>query len=257
MRVFLGLTALPILFCMGVFPAHADFMNLTSLTNGPAGSFTGTLNGVSVSGSITSSVNNTFRFNAATDPTNSYEVSHIDGTSPQFRYTNIYEFNSPLADTVGYTKFQDTSSSAQIVINFGAAFTNLVLDFANDDGSVWDFSPTSGLTGLAILSGNGGADGDGLGVSGKTMFDLNPTTGVGEDPNTAPLTSGARSAYGSVELEGTYTSLTIDITTARVGGGDGGNFTLVATPEPGSMVLLATVAACLAAAVRSRAKRSV
>ena len=245
------------LLSLGIPAAYADFFQLTSLTNGPAGTFAGTLNGVSVAGSVTRSDNSTLILNSPTDPTNAWELSVINGTSPQFSYNSIDAYSTGTADTVGYTKFQSVSSNGQIKIVFGQAFTNLVFLIANLDGSVWDFSATSGLTGVSLLSGNGGADGDGLGVSGKALVDLDPSTGVGQSQNVMPLTSGARSGYGAVELMGTYSSLTIDITTAANGGGDGGNFTLVdPVPEPASIALFGAVLVCLAGGKRVRSKLS-
>jgi hypothetical protein len=257
MRGYCKITGLAILLGLGVSAAHADFFQINTLTNGPTGTFTGTLSGVSVTGSVSKSDNSTLRLNAPTDPTNSWELSVINGTSPQFSYNSVYAYTTPLTDTVGYTKFQSTVNKGQITISFGHAFTNLVFEIANLDGSVWDFSNTSGLSGLNLLSGNGGADGDGLGVSGMTMLDLNPSTAIGQGQSTTPLTSGPRSAYGSVELLGTYSSLTIDISTAATGGGDGGNFTLVdPVPEPASIALLGDVLVCLAGSKRLLTKLS-
>ncbi len=105
------------------------------------------------------------------------------------------------------------------------------------DGTQYDFSPMAGLGGLVLLSGNGGG-GDGLQVVGDVISDANPYTEVGQDPSQHPLTSGPRSAYGSVELVGSFRSLTIDVTSpTKVG--DGGSPELSTVPEPGTVMLSA------------------
>ena len=89
-------------------------------------------------------------------------------------------------------------------------------------------------------------------------MDLNPNTLVGQDPATPPLTSGPRSAYGSVELLGTISTLTFNVSSVTANG-DGGSFTLSTSevPEPSSLVLALTATACLAAfAGRQLRKRS-
>jgi hypothetical protein len=217
-----GLTAL---MGLGIPAAYADFFQLNSLTNGSAGTFSGTLTGVSVTGSVSRSDNSTLILNSPTDPTNAWELSVLNGTSPQFSYNSIDAHTTGMTDTVGYTKFQSVADKGQIKIVFGHAFTNLVFLIANLDGSIWDFLARAVLP-ASLLGGNGGADGDGLALAGMAVVDLDPTTGVGQSQNVTPLL-GARSGYGAVELLGTYSSLTIDITTSATGGGDGGNFTLV------------------------------
>jgi len=93
-------------------------------------------------------------------------------------------------------------------------------------------------------------------------LDLNPATGVGQDPTYPPLTSGPRSAYGSVELLGTISTLTFNVNNGPiVPNGDGGSFTLstssAVVPEPSSLVIALTATACLATfAGRRLRKRS-
>lgn len=96
---------------------------------------------------------------------------------------------------------------------------------------------------LTLLNGNGGG-GDGfdpLGLTspGKFIQDAAPGTSDATFPSVTPRLLGDRSAYGSVQLNGTFSSLTF-----RVGvngpGVDvgGGSFTISAVPEPSSMLLV-------------------
>ena len=106
----------------------------------------------------------------------------------------------------------------------------------------YDFAPTAGLGGLVLLSGNNGTDGDGILVAGTVISD-GVNGGIGQTPGSAPLTSGARSAYGSVEIMGIFSTLTINVSEPNLGG-DGGFFTISTltpsnVPEPGSIALLA------------------
>lgn len=232
--------------------AFADLLDLTSVTAGAAGSFTGTLNGVAVNGAITTTTPN-FHFSPAVSAGANYPDSVVNGTSPQYSYTDIYSDTAPLADQVGYVTVSGTSNLATITITFGSAIENPIFQVANLDGMQYDFSNTAGLGGLTLLSGNGGADGDGILVTGDVIADANLKTIVGQAPGDQPFVSGARSAYGSVELLGDFTTLTIDV--SNPGNlGDGGSFTLAATPvpEPGSVILLATFCAGLAIRLRRR-----
>ncbi len=215
--------------------AHAGFLDLTSLTPGSSGSFTGTLDGITVTGSITTpDPNNNYVFNGVNGPS-SWESSTLNNSSPQFSYNNIYTPSTPLADRIGYTSYSGGDTNATITITFSAPVTGLVFDVANVDGSQYNFTPTAGLGGLLLLSGNGGG-GDGLHVVGNVVSDANPYTEVGQDPSQQPLTSGGRSAYGSVELLGTFRSLTIDVSSpTKVG--DGGSFIFAAAPEPATLAL--------------------
>lgn len=232
--------------------AHADYFQLTSLTPGTSGSFQGTLSGVMVQGSITSSPGGIFQING-TSGTNAWEVSNTTNTSPQYSYSDLYFDPTPHTYEIGVTKFQGTHTST-MKISFASPMTDVVLQLANMDNSQWSLSHTAGLTGLTILKGNGGG-GDGLGISGDTIIDLNPSTAVGLSQATDPPTSGGRSAYGSVLLDGTYSDIIIDVQNAPGAGvGDGLNFTLVSTPEPTSIALLVLIAGWFANTLRSRRK---
>jgi MYXO-CTERM domain-containing protein len=214
--------------------ASAGFLDLTSVTAGASGSFAGTLNGVTVNGSIsTPDPGGRFVLDGTAFITG-WQESVINNTSPQFRYSNIYTPSTPLTDDVGYTSFAGTVNPATITLTFSAPQTNLVFDVANLDAMQYVFSLTGGLSSLALLSGNGGG-GDGLQVVGNVISDATGT-GVGQQMSDAPFTSGARSAYGSVELVGTYSSLTIAVNNPA-GVGDGGTFTLNTVPEPTTLGL--------------------
>jgi hypothetical protein len=235
----------------GATPAFADLLNLTSVTPGSSGSFTGTLDGVTVNGSISATTPN-FVFNPSALTPN-FNGSSVDATSPQYSYSSVYAVTAPLADQVGYTTLVGTANPATITINFGSAIVNPIFQVANLDGMRYDFSPTAPL-GLVLLSGNGGADGDGILVTGDVISDANTNTIVGVDPGTTPPLTGARSAYGSVELMGSFTTLTIDV--SNPGDlGDGGSFTLAASPvpEPWSVTLFGTLCAFFLFHLRRRA----
>lgn len=228
---------------LGRGEARASFLDIDSLVGGTAGSFSGTLNGVSVRGLLEVTTDSGgfpyYEWNAPGAPRNDYEVSVIDGTSPQYSYGGIYTPSGSRVDQVGYTQAGGSTGTARVTITFASAVSNLVFHVANLDASRYDFSLTGGLTGLALLSGNAGdgTDGtDGIGVSGGSIFDLDPSTIIPQSINELPATAGPRSAYGSVLLEGTYTTLVFDVTLSS-GGGDGGNFTLSVVPEPSSLAL--------------------
>jgi hypothetical protein len=247
----IGITLL--LLGAGAAPALADLMNLTSVTPGASGGFTGTLNGIAITGAITSSAPN-FTFSPAVLANPNFEDSVIDGNSSQYSYSNIYTVASPQADQVGYVTKSQSFNPATITVTFGSPIVNPIFQVANLDGMRYDFSPTAGLGGLVLLSGNGG-NGDGLQVSGDVISDANTNTIIGELPSEAPLTTGARSAYGSIELLGIFDTLTIDV--SNPGNlGDGGSFTFAAAPvpEPWSWTLLTTMCGILMFRMHRRSK---
>jgi hypothetical protein len=254
---FVGVLLL-LVMSIGAPAARSDttFLDLTAVTSGTSGTFTGTLNGVAVTGAITSN-DGSYMFNPTGPSTGpgAYSNSVTNNTSPQYSYSNIYTPSIPLTDQVGYVVFP-FSGNATVTITFGSAVTDPVFQVANLDTSQDTFSLSGGLTGLLLLSGNGGG-GDGLGVSGNTVMDLNPSTLVGQDPATPPLTSGPRSAYGSVELLGTISTLTFVVSVIPNGDGDGGAFTLSssAVPEPSSLVLALTATACLTSFASRRLRK--
>ena len=236
MRSFAFVGVLSVTLIGGPAARAGSFLELTAVTPGTSGTFAGTLNGVMVTGAITAN-DGSYRWNLM--GLASWDNSVTNNTSPQYSYSNIYTPSIPLTDQVGYDKFA-SSGTATVTITFGSSVTDPVFHVANLDASADTFSLTGGLTGLSLLSGNGGG-GDGLGVSGNTVLDLNPNTGVGQDPSSPPLTSGPRSAYGSVELLGTISTLTFVVSYPGLPPGDGGSFTLstssAAVPEPSSLAL--------------------
>lgn len=249
LRTIIALNAFAILCISGI--AKADFLDITSLTPGTSGSFTGTIEGVAVMGSITTTTPG-FQFDA---PGPTYFDSTIDNSSPQFSYGSIFTPSTALTDRIGYTSFDGTFNPATITINFASPITNPVFHVANLDAMQYDFTPTIGLGSLVLLSGNGDVS-DGLRVSGNIIFDANNGTVIGQTPSESPFTTGDRSAYGSISLLGTFTTLTFDVSNGGLGG-DGGAFTLstAAVPEPGSVALLAGMATVCAGVLYKRRKR--
>ena len=220
-------------------PARAQqFLDLTTLTTGTSGTFTGALGGIPVAGAIITNSDRSFALFSPSTTIN--HPSHNISFTP-FSNSEIYTPTVPLTDRVGYTKMGSVTA-ATFIINFGAPITDPVFHIANLDSSTYDFAPTVGLGGVSLLSGNGGG-GDGLVVNGTAISDANPNTVIGVDPATTPPTTGARSAYGSVRLLGTFTTLTANVTSSF---GDGGSFTLstgpaaAAVPEQGTLALLGT-----------------
>lgn len=217
----------------------AAFMDIAvgTFTPGTANlipTWTGTLAGVGVSGS----------FSAAPPDTNTtLEIaapgigfSTLDNTSPQWSHPTVYAEISPLDDRIGYSQVPGPDGFVSIL--FATPMSNLIFHVANLDATFLDFTPSvgGGLTGLSLLSGNGGA-GDGIGVGGLSIFDAAPLTTDGTPPGVAPPLIGLRSAYGSVRLNGTYLSLDFKIVHASPGI-ENANFTL-STPEPGAFSLTA------------------
>lgn len=231
-------------------PAGAAYLDLTSLTPGTSASFTGTLGPVSVTGAITNP-NVHFQINGTSAAT-VYESSNTDNSSPQFSYSNIFTPSIAATDKIGYTSVNGTVNPVTITISFSAPVSDPILEVANIDGTEFDFSPTPGIS-LVLLSGNGGG-GDGILVTGDVVSDADPATNVGQNPGQMPLTSGPRSAYGSIELLGSFTSLTFDVNNPTALG-DGASFTLATIPEPSSFALFGSAAVVLALVFRKRLVR--
>lgn len=213
----------------------ASFMDLTSLVPGSGGAtFSGTIDGVGVTGTLSSGGNVTI------NPVGlGVGLSTILNTSPQWSYGTVYTPTSATDDRVGFSQASGPDGLVSLV--FASPMTDLIFHIAHLDRSLLDFSPSigGGFTGLTLLSGNGGADFDGLGAGGLTIFDIDPSTIDGTPETAPPPLAGARAAYGSVLLSGTYT--TLDFAVIYLGAGppvENANFTL-ATPEPGVASLTA------------------
>ena len=238
--------------------AAVVFLDLNTFTpGGPGtGTFAGTLGGVNVTGSILAGGSSNFQI-LGINPTD-WAGTTIDNTTPQYSYSNIYTPSQNLGDRVGYGMFAGASSqSATLTIQFSSPVTNPTFHVANLDGMIYDFSdPSNGSIALSLLSGNGGG-GDGLTVdtTNKIIADVNPFTGVGLSPFTPPPTTGARSAYGSVELLGTFSTLNIKLqgNPSLTVAGDGGSFMISTTvPEPSTVLSLLTLGTLGAASTLKR-----
>ena len=237
--------------------ADAATLDLTGVTPGTpgTGSFEGFLGGVSVTGSLVSGVSQ-FEIRGVGG---GFANSIIDNSSPQFSDNSIYTPAQPLTDKVGYNMSSPNGGTARLQINFSEAVINPTFHVANLDSMMYDFSPTGGLSELSLLSGNGADDGDGLVVEGLIVKDANPLTIVGVSPAApVPTNPTPRSAYGSIQLLGTFTSLDIDLLqNPDTTGGDGGAFTITTTttvPEPASVLGLLVVGTLGAGLLKRKGK---
>ncbi len=233
-------------FLCGAPLAHAEFLDVITLTSGfgGTGAFTGVLDGVPVAGALTFGASTFIN----TDPGPFLGGSTIGGTSPQHSHAGIYTPTAPLSDKIGFSAAAGAGAPTvgHMTITFGAPFKDPVIHVANLDVSRLDFSTTVGLGPMILLSGNGGPDGDGLFVGGPVIFDGTPTT-IDLVPHTGiPPIAGSRSAYGSVQILGTYPTLDFDIITPF--GIENASFTISSVPEPSSIVLAGLGICCFVAA---------
>ena len=219
----------------------ALFLDLSVVTPGsvgtPGAGFTGTLGGIVVTGTIATGAPS-FSFNAVGAGIGG---STIAGTSPQYSYSTVYSPTIALTDRVGFTSLG--VSTNVITISFSLPVTNPVFHVANLDGAEFNFTGTPGLTTLTLLKGNDGA-GDGIDpLFGGAPFlshlvhdaTATPASSDATPPSTTPPIAGARSAYGSVQLDGTFS--TISFGAGSAGFSDDGSFTISIVPEPGSLIL--------------------
>lgn len=240
-------------FLLATGPTRADdFLDLGSVTPGSigTGAFSGTLGSVTVSGSITSGALPVFSFNAAGVGIGN---STLGGTSPQFSYASVFSPTIASTDRVGFTSAPGATNV--MTITFGSPVTNPVFHIANLDMAQFSFLGSPGLTGLTLLNSNTGA-GDGLDPTfggapfgSSVVQDLNISSSDGTLPTSPPPTTGARSAYGSVQLNGTLSSIVVGIGAGPLS--DDGCFTLsvAPVPEPGMVTAalfgMLGVAGCL------------
>ena len=213
----------------------ALFLDLATVApGGPGvGTFSGTIGGISVTGSVSGSPS-VFSINGTGAGIGN---STTDGSSPQYGYSTVYSPTIALTDRVGFTYL--TGATNVVTITFGSPVTNPVFHVANLDSAQFSFTGLAGLTSMTLLNGNGGGDGDGLTVTGSPSFsilDANGTTSDATLPTSTPPIAGARSAYGSVQLNGTFTTVAFGVGTVGPGT-DNGSFTLSIVPEPGSLML--------------------
>ncbi len=209
------------------------FLDLISLSpGGPgAGAFSGTLGSVTVTGSMTLGPPIDFGFGAIGTGIGN---STIDGSSPAYSYASVFSSANPLGDRVGWSSGGTTTNT--IGITFSSPVTNPIFHVANLDSAQFSFILTPGFTSLTLLNSNFGA-GDGLGISGPTLIDTLSTTFDATAPTSSPPTSGGRSAYGSVRINGTFSALVIGTGTSGAGPDTAGSFTLSVIPEPNSLAL--------------------
>ena len=224
------------LFWVGGFSVQADYMDITSIFPGGlgAGSFTGTLHGAAVTGTLGVPGSGFTVFNPVVPGIGG---STIDGSSPQHSYAGIFTPITPLSDRVGFSAGAGPVS-AHVTLTFSIPITNPTFHVANLDASFIDFAPSAplGLTGMTLITGNGGA-GDGLGISVFTIFDALPVTFDMTPIDSPPPMFGPRSAYGSILLSGTFSTLEFNIFTPA--GIEDASFTISAVPEPNSILLCA------------------
>lgn len=219
----------------------ALFLDLTSVTpGGPgAGVFSGTLGGITVSGSIAGSPS-VFSFNATGAGISN---STTDGTSPQYSYSTVFSPTAATTDRVGFSYIGGATNT--VSISFSSPVTNPVFHVANLDNALFNFGATTGLTSMTLLKGNNGADSDGIdpafggaGFGFLLLQDANPSTSDATLPISTPPISGARSGYGSVQLNGTFSTITFGVGAGGPGADiNGGSFTVSIVPEPGSVML--------------------
>jgi len=225
LKLDIGLVALvPMLLAT---QAHAACLDITALTPGTVGAFSGVIDGVAVSGTV-SSTNPSLSFSQLGS---GHGDSTIDGSFAKYSYCSVYSPCTPGGGTVGYTSSRNgLANAATIVITFSAPVVSPVFQVAGLDSMPYDFSATAGPGARLVLGGNG-AGGDGLQVVGSVIKDGDPLTSDVTPPSAMPPTAGARSAYSSVELVGTFSSLTIGV--SQNGNGDSGSFTLSAARVSG------------------------
>ena len=227
---------------LGGNTGRADtFLDLTSVTpGGPGtGAFAGSLGTVGVTGSIVASGSPaSFFFNGVGGAIGD---STITNSSPQYGYATVYSPTAALTDRVGWTFLYDgTAKTETVTISFTSPVTNPVFHVANLDWAEFSFVLTPGLTSLTYLNGN--FDGfDGLDASPAALpfyrvQDFDASTSDATPPGVFPPMAGPRSAYGSMQLNGTFSTIVIGMGT---GGpfSDSGSFT-ISVPEPGTLVLL-------------------
>ena len=220
---------------------HADvFLDLTSVTpGGPGvGAFSGTLGGVLVTGTITGAVP-AFFVNMVGK---GLDKSTLDGSSPQFSYAAVFSPTVPATDRVGFT-YLGTASNL-VTMTFSSPVTDPVFHVANLDWGAFSFLATPGFLSLTLLNGNSGPEPDGIDpafggppYSNALLWDKNPSTVDATLPSSTPLTTGARSAYASVRVNGTFGSLSF-ATDAMGPFTDSGSFTVSVVPEPSSGAMM-------------------
>ena len=211
----------------------AEFVDWTSVTpGGPGiGQILGTLDGTAVSAEISSGGDSSFNIGIVGAQ---FDNTVVDGTSPQYADSAIFTPSQALGDRIGFVATQIAAGSATLRVTFGTPVLSPVSHIANMDSTMLDFSSSVGTGRLMLVSGNGDG-GDGLFVDTATsvVVDADPTTFLGIFPGDPIGTTGGRSAYGSVQALGVYSSLDIVLSTNPAAVGDDGfNLTIVADTLP-------------------------
>lgn len=233
----------------------ALFLDLSSVTpGGPGtGAFSGTLGGITVTGSIAGSPS-VFAFNATGAGISN---STTDNSSPQYSYSTVFSPTVATTDRIGFSYIGGATNV--VSMSFGSPVTNPVFHVANLDNAQFSFAGLAGLTSMTLLNGNGGG-GDGLAVIGSPSFsiiDANATTSDATLPTSTPPIAGGRSGYGSVQLNGTFSTIAFGVGASGPGADiNGGSFTLSIVPEPGSLVLAGLGALSMVGFTRRRGRKS-
>lgn len=250
MKLMTPATVLTLIIVPGAALRADVFLDLTSVTPGTSGvgSFSGMLGAVAVTGSISGAP--VLSFNAIGSGLGD---STIDGSSPQFSYASAFSTPTPSTDRVGFTYLAFAGNL--VTLTFSSAVTDPVFHIANLDWMALTFAATPGFTSLTLLNGNGGPDGDGIdsafggpAYGHALVADLMPFTGDATPPTGAPPSSGPRSAYGSVRINGTFSTISF-VTDAMGPFSDSGSFT-ISVPSPATLPLLAVTT--LAGGLRRR-----
>lgn len=216
--------------------AAQSWLDVTSFTDGMHGEFAGTLGGVAVKGGVSVA---TLAFGLNPIGGEFWETT-TDGTSSQFAFAGIYSPASARVDRIGYFRYDNNPGDAAFTFEFADPITNPIFHVANLAGASFDFSLTPGI-GLTLLSGNGGG-GEGLAVDGLRLVDLDPATHDITAAGDAPPTVGPRSGYGSVRLDGTFTTVTFALDPHVLAAAGAFTLSLAPTttaPEPATWTLLA------------------
>ena len=142
----------PALVAVGASRAEAAgvFLNVTSATGS---TLTGTLGNVTMTRTVASA---------------NFALTGVDADSPQYSYSNIYTPATATDNAFSYTSNTWPAVTGTLTYTFSSPVTNLVYDLGNLDSDNLTPVLTGGVTGVALLSGNGGS-GDGLGLKGNRL----------------------------------------------------------------------------------------
>ena len=200
---------------------------------------------------------NNFSASISGQPTSIFAATSVvsDNTSSTFSDPALYDPSGNNLDRLGLTYFNmNPGASSTLTFTFDDPVLNPVFHFKELDASGWDFGGTSGFTGITRRSGNdqfGVRNSNGqFGVSGRVVQDMNGSfvDGGGAD--------------GSVQLNGSFTTVTIDWFDALPSDDRGDGFSLqistekstTSTPEPSTLLGLGTLALATGTLLRRKRK---